>query len=380
MLRLFACSLAFAGPIAAQFVWPAGYASVAGNAVLNAPFRSAPGGPTATTRCMVVLDASAVPFPVGTTISQVALRRDASYGNQAYGGLQGSLRVRVGRAIAAPDAIQDVRFARLWQGTPTLVFDAPNNTFTLPAASAPTGGPAPFQVVVPFQTPFVWQGGPFAIEFLFTPASGSSLWRVDGFAAPRSSGSYRAVGSGCAGSAGYRGQQYVLTDTAVPGGQLQVVVEGAVRPTAPGTLQDLALHLLGASSSSAGGVPLPIDLGPLLGAPAGCLLRNDVLSSQTVTLSNPSLLFGRATNQIAVPATASIAGAQVYSQWLLFDLGLASAFPATVSDSIEITVGPFVAASGPRRARTIWKYGATGYDIDSGQMSEGDYGPVLRFQ
>lgn len=372
--------LALAMPAAAQAVWPAGYANTPGNAVLNAPFRSVAGGPTATTRCMVVLDASSVPFPVGTTISQVAMRRDAAYAGQAYPGLQGSLRVRMGRAIAAPDAIQDVRFARLWQGTPTQVFDAPNGTFALPAASAPTGGAAPFQVVVPFQTPFVWQGGPLAIEFLFTPAAGSSLWRVDGVAAPRSSGSFRLVGRGCAGSAGFRGQQYVRTDTAVPGGQMQVVVEGAVRPTSPGSLQDVALHLLGTSSSATGGVPLPIDLGPLLGTPGGCLLRNDVVASQTVPLANPSLLFGRATNLVTVPASASIAGAQVFSQWLLFDLGVAAAFPATISDSIEITVGPFVGPQAPRRARTLWKYGATGFDIDSGQMSEGEYAPVLRFQ
>jgi hypothetical protein len=99
-----------------------------------------------------------------------------------------------------------------------------------------------------------------------------------------------------------------------------------------------------------------------------------------VPLANPSLLFGRASNQIAVPATPAIAGAQVFSQWLLFDLALNAPFRATVSDGIEITVGSYVGAVTPRRARTLWKYGATGFDIDSGVMADGEYGPVLRFQ
>lgn len=373
-------ALALSAGASAQYVWPPQQAATPGNAVMNAPFRSVPGAPTTKTRCMVVLDAASVPFPIGTTINQISLRRDASYGAQGYAALQGNLRVRMGRAVAAPDAIQDVRFARLWQGAPTQVFDAPSGNFSAPAAPAPTGGAAPFTVVVPFQRPFTWQGGPLAIEFLYTPTAGSSLWRVDAVAAPRSSGSFRSLGPGCTGTTGYRGQQYVLTETAVPGGLMQVVVEGAVRPPAPGSLQDLAIHVLGTSGSVLGGAPLPIDLGPLLGTPSGCLLRNDAAATLTVPLSNPSLLFGRATNQIAVPSTAAIAGARLYSQWLLFDLTLASPFRATVSDGIEITVGPFVGGAAPRRARTLWKYGATGFDIDCGVLAEGEYAPVLRFQ
>lgn len=373
-------ALALASGAQAQYVWPPQQAAAAGNAVMNAPFRTVAGAPTAKTRCMVVLDAAAVPFPVGTTVTQVALRRDASYGAQGYGALQGSLRVRMGRAAAAPDALTDVRFARIWQGAPTLVYDAPTGNFTAPAAPAPVGGAAPFTVVVPFQRPFTWQGGPLAIEFLYTPAAGASMWRVDAVASPRSSGSFRSLGPGCTGSNGYRGQQYVLTETAVPGGQMQIVVEGAVRPVPAGTLQDVAIHVLGASGTTIGGLPLPVDLGPLLGMPSGCLLRNDALATLTVPLGNPSLLFGRATSLVGVPATAAIAGARIHSQWLLFDLALSSPFRATVSDGIEITVGPFVGAPVARRARTLWKYGATGFDIDSGVLSEVEFGPVLRFQ
>ena len=373
-------ALSLSASAAAQFVWPPQQAAAPGNAVMNAPFRSVAGAPTTKTRCMVVLDAASGPFPIGTTVTQIALRRDASYGAQGYAALQGSLRVRMGRAVAAPDGIQDVRFARLWQGAPTTVYDAPNGTFSSPAAPPPVGGAPPFSIVVPLQRPFQWQGGPLAIEFLYTPTAGTSLWRVDAVATPRSAGSFRSLGPGCGGSNGYRGQQYVLTETAVPGGQMQVVVEGAVRPVAPGSLQDVAIHVLGASGTAIGGVPLPLDLGPLLGTPSGCLLRNDALATLTVPLANPSLLFGRASNQVAVPATPAIAGAQVFSQWLLFDLALSAPFRATVSDGIEITVGSYVGAVTPRRARTLWKYGATGFDIDSGVMADGEYGPVLRFQ
>lgn len=106
-------ALSLSASAAAQFVWPPQQAAAPGNAVMNAPFRSVAGAPTTKTRCMVVLDAASVPFPIGTTVTQIALRRDASYGAQGYAALQGSLRVRMGRAVAAPDGIQDVRFARL---------------------------------------------------------------------------------------------------------------------------------------------------------------------------------------------------------------------------------------------------------------------------
>ncbi len=120
----------------AQLVWPAAYAAAPGNAVLNTPFTAQPGHPTPTTRCCVVIDAASLPFGPGTTLTQLALRRDTSYAAQSYATVNGALRVRIGRAVAPPDQVQDVRFHRLWNGQPTQVFNANSATpFTVPVES-----------------------------------------------------------------------------------------------------------------------------------------------------------------------------------------------------------------------------------------------------
>jgi hypothetical protein len=370
--RVAFAALAAADVAAAQFVFPAGLAMTAGNAVMNAPFTARAGQPTGSTRCMVVLDAAAAPFAVGTTLTRLALRRDAAYAGAPYAASVGSLTVRIGRAVAAPDAIKDVRFARLWSGEPTTVFQS--TSFQLPAAAAPGGALPGWNVVIPFSANHVWQGGPLAVEFLWTPAGGASAWRCDAFTTPRGNGRFRTLGAGCVGSNGFRPFHYALPETTVPGATLALQLEGAVRPAAPGTLQDVSLHVLGFQA-----LPSPVDLGVVLGTPTGCWLRSDAQVTTLVPLGNPSALFGRAQRQVALPAAASLAGARLYSQWLCFDLGLGTAFPATVSDAIEVTLGQLPPPPAPRRARTVWKLGATGFDIDSGEMAEDEYGLAMRF-
>lgn len=358
----------------AQFVFPAAQASAPGNAVMNAPFSAFAGQPNGATRCMVILDPAAVPFPVGTSVFRVAFRRDTAYPSTAYGAFNGSLQVRMGSAIAVPDGVQDVRFARLWNGNPTIVFNATGSSFAVPAAPAPGTSLPPWSVVANFTTPYQWNGGPLAIEFLWTPAGGSSSWRCDAFTTTRGNGTFRSLGQGCTGSNGYRPFHYPLPETTVPGGMLTLQMEGSIRPTTPGTLQDLSMHILGFAA-----LPAPVDLGPLLGTPSGCFLRNDAVLTSLAPIANSSALFGRAVHQVALPASAALGGANLYSQWLLFDLGVNAAFPATVSDGIEITLGQLPPPAAPRRARTLWKFGATGFDIDSGKMAADEYGPVLRF-
>ncbi len=363
----------------AQLVWPAAYATAPGNAVMNAPFSAYTGQPTGATRCMVIIDPSSLPFPVGTVLTRLSLRRDRTYASQGYGAFTGSLSVRLGRAIVAPDGVQDVRFGRLWDGNATQVFNAAGSSFVLPVAPAPGAGLPPFNVVIPFTTNFTWQGGPLAVDLLWTPSSGSSVWRLDAFATPRGNGTFRTLGPGCAGSNGFTPFHYALPETTLPGSMLTLQMEGAVRPPTPGTLQDVSLHLIGLSGTTYMGLPLPLNLATVLGMPAGCFLRTDVLLSTLVPVTNSSALFGRSQVQIALPSTPAFAGAQLYSQWLLFDLGVNAPFQATVSDGIEITLGQVPPPAAPRRARTLWKYGATGFDIDSGRMAADEYAPVMRF-
>lgn len=376
LLRLCAIAAITApsGVLGAQVVWPAAYATTPGNAVLNSPFTVRPGHPTATTRMMVVIDPSSLPFPVGTTLTRISLRRDVGHASQAYAGLSGNLTVRVGRVLAQPAEVRDVRFARLWDGPPTLVYrNVAPALFTAPGA-APTGTSAPpFNVVIQFTVDHVWQGGPLGVELLFSPASGTSEFRIDAFRRPSpANGTSHLVGTGCGGSNGFVPAHHVLPETARPGAVLTTQVDG-IRSG-----QAIAFHMLGSQNTTWLGLPLPFGLG-VFGAPPTCFLRIDPVVISTVPVGNPSALFARATSSAAVPAVSAAVGAELYSQWLLFDSGLATPLQVSVSDAQRITLGPIAPAPATTFARTIWKYGATGYDDDSGRMVLDDYGPVLRF-
>jgi hypothetical protein len=142
--------------------------------------------------------------------------------------------------------------------------------------------------------------------------------------------------------------------------------------------QPVAFHMLGLQNATWLGLPLPMSLG-IFGAPQACMLRVDPLLITTVPVSNPSALFARATSSAQIPALSAAVGVDVYSQWLLFDSALAAPLQATVSDAQRITLGPIAPSPATVFARTIWKYGASGYEDDCGRMVLDDYGPVLRF-
>jgi hypothetical protein len=356
---------AFAVPLAAQYHWPAGYANTAGNAVLNSPFTALPNQPTGRTRMMVVIDPASLPFPTGTTLTRLSLRRDTSYQSQAYGSSSGSLTVRLGRAASPPDQVRDVRFARLWQSEPTTVFSS--TTFTVPPAAAAGSSVPGFNVVIPFSTNYVWQGGPLAIEIQFAPSAGISTWRVDAYARPRPrNGTSRQIGAGCIGSNGIAPYHYAFPETTMPGAPLTVQVDGLQ------VAQPLAVHVLGFAS-----LPQPLNLS-LYGAPQGSRLYVDPFVSFTRS-TTASSLFRRAVSTIQLPAQPSAVGVPLYSQWLAFDGGVNAPLPLVTSDALEITLGQVAVPVPNPWARTIWKYGASGWDDDSGKLVLDDYGPILRF-
>ncbi len=330
---------AFATMAEAQYYWPAGHASSAGNAVMNAPFSARPGHPTATTRCMVVIDPSTLPFPVGTQLTRLSLRRDVRYPNQGYASASGTLVVRIGRAVAVPDQLQDVAFMRLWDGMPTIVCNTtPQVPFSIPGASAPGTSVPPFAIVIPFTQPYTWTGGPLAIDFVWTPLSGSSTFRVDAFATPRVNGTFRPAGAGCRASNGFIPFHYALPETTMPGAVLTVQMEGSRLPPSPGSMESFAIHLLGLQNTTYQGQSLPLALSASGGMP-GCYLRVSPLLATTVAVSNPSALFARATSRVALPAQASLVGTVLYSQWLMLDGGYSAPMPLIASDAQAITLG-----------------------------------------
>jgi len=361
----------------AQFVWPPAYASQAGNAVMNAPFSVTAGHPRPTTRMMVVIGEASLPFPPGTLLTRLSLRRDVAYSGQSYPALTGNLQLRLGRAATPPGGVQDVRFGRLWQDVPTTVF--PTGSFTVPASAAPGASLPAFQVVIPFARNFLYQGGPLGIDLVFTSTSGNANWRIDAFttASPRT-GVSRAIGEGCAGSNGFYPYHFVLPETTMPGMGMTLQMEGARLPPNPTALENFSFHLLGLQDQSYQGLPLPLSLAAFGGNPA-CMLRIDPLITTLVFQSNPSALFARARHAVSLPPHPALVGATLYSQWMVFDGAFAAPLQFAVSDALAITLGQIAAPVSAPRARTIWKYGATGFDIDSGRMVKDEYGPVLQF-
>lgn len=372
-----AVALVLAGVLPAQFVWPAAAAGQSGNAVCNAPFTTLAGQPTSGSRLMVILDSAAVPFPIGTVVNQLALRRDVAYLGQSYASFSGSLLVRMGRALLPPAQVQDVRFARLWDGAPTTVF--PTGAFTVPAAS-PGGAPPPFALVIPFSRSFTYQGGPLAVDITFTAGSTPTMFRLDGIAsAAPEPGTFASVGGGCQGSNGFTPYHFALPETTMPGAVLTFELAGARLPPSPTAIENFCFHLLGLQNSTYQGSPLPLSLGAY-GAPAACQLRIDPVANVLVFMSNPSALFARARNTAMMPPAAWLVGTPIYSQWVCFDTGLGMPLPAIVSDAQRVVLGQVAPPPPPHAARSIWKYGATGLDIDSGRMVLHDYAPVMRFQ
>lgn len=363
------------GALCAQ-VWPAGYDTSPGNAVMNAPFSVRAGHATTSTRMAVVLDASTLPFAPGTSISQLSFRRDVSYQSNTYGSSSGRLLVRIGAAANPPGETQDVRFSRLYDGAPTLVYNSsPQNPFVVPSSAAPPTGSAPFDIVVPLTAPYTWTGGPLIIDIVWTPDAGSSLWRLDAVAEPRPHGSSRTLGLGCAGSNGIAPTHFAVPESTNAGGVLELQLEG-VRYAPPGSPENVVVHVIGFTNVGPA-LPLPLTV---IGGPAGCVLQVQPAFTLTLLTSNRSLLFGRALSQLTLPALQALVGADIYSQFACFDTALAVALPMTLSDVQVVTIGPILPpATNFRSARTIWKYGATGQGNESGRMVPDSYGPVIRF-
>jgi len=83
--------------------------------------------------------------------------------------------------------------------------------------------------------------------------------------------------------------------------------------------QQLALLVLGLSNTTSGLGPLPLDLGPLIGA-SGCFLLADPFANTFAnTVGGPGA--GIASIVIQMPAFNGFVGTSIFSQWLVADPG-----------------------------------------------------------
>jgi hypothetical protein len=359
-------------PAQVRVVWPTGYDSVAGGAAQEAPFSvSSARLPLAPlrVRSAVSIAGATLPFGPGTTITAIALRRDALYGT-TYPAQSGQVQLHIGTIASAEQTTG--AFNLDWQSQSLAALGA----LSLPAASRPSTGAAPFGVRIPFQKPWVYPGGDLRIDLTWTGVAGS-MWRRDAVAlGDRQSARAVTRGSGCPGSEGRVAYAWVDPELAVAGGVLDVRLEGAVlSPILP------AVHLLGFDRSTFNGAPLPASLGPV-GGPAACFLHTDVVATQVVPLGDRSTLYSRGRARWPVPADPTLVGSRVSAQSLVPDPAIGTRLPFTASNALGIAIGaPVPPASASRYlGRTAWKYGAVGWGNDGGVLSPRNYVPIIEFE
>ena len=160
-------------------------------------------------------------------------------------------------------------------------------------------------VLVPFDTPHPFTGPGLVVEVVnYGTTSTSTRWNVD-MCLGRSTGTAATFGSNC-GTTANQLRFSSTNGTYVPGSTVTI-------SQSSGPAKVLAFNLLGASNSTAGGLPLPFDLG-LIGAP-GCKVYSSLEFVSTVTMSAT----GAASIPVNIPNNPSLSGKSIYTQWLNAD-------------------------------------------------------------
>ncbi len=137
-------------------------------------------------------------------------------------------------------------------------------------------------------------------------------------------------GVGCPGSGGLFPQALTAGGPAAVGNAaFNVVVSGALGGSS-------AVLILGNSSSSWLGVPLPLNLG-FLGLPCSLLASADVLLATTTSGSGPGT--GIDFLPVPIPPNPALAGGTVYLQWYIVDPG-PSLLPGSMSGGLSFVITP----------------------------------------
>ena len=261
-------------------------------------------------------------LPLAFTMGGLALRQNER-GPIAHN-ITVDLEIRLG-FTSRTGATMSTTFATNFDlGTPVTV--VPRRTVLFPDQNAtPPTNPAQFLLTIPFANTFAWvptPGSNLLIDVtIYGNSFGNQIWGYPLDAAGGQTG--RLYGSPATATTGTLEPNYGLvmsfveqTHTAVPvltsaetpqiGNQFPVTVDQA-RPGA------VALLLLGASNTSFGGIPLPLDLGTV-GAP-GCPLLASGELMQAVAINGS----GRGSFVFDIPNNIYMLGGRFYNQYLVID-------------------------------------------------------------
>ena len=322
MLRALTASV-LAGSLGAQaLVLPPTTDAIEGNAAeswLAGPF---------TARRQLILDAAWLHALAGRDLSALSVRRNQGSAEvMDAGALHVELRFAPA-AVAPADARSD--FAANRQTPGTLVF-AGRVEFPAapPAPATPAPWLAPFAVTIPFSVPFRYQTGPLVIETMTRPlgSAANPWWSLDAVVGA-TTGEVAGVGRSCLTGVHDPSAGAELR-TMVVGASASLWLRGMAAPTP-------AFCLLGGDDRSFQGVPLPLDL-TVAGLP-GCTLYNDIVA-MVPALSTPwrGGRGGLAMVTVPLPADPNLAGAVLFSQWLVPPIGNGGSIE--LSNGVRATIG-----------------------------------------
>lgn len=248
-------------------------------------------------------------------INQLAYRRDAGTNGQTLfqGVNYSNVDLRIGTTTVTPETMS-TSFAANVTSSPTQVL---SGSYSLPTLPPIASGPAPFAVTFTLQRPaiFAQANGHLLIDLTLPGTATKAPYFLDAEWAS-GSGVGRVNPYGVGGKFSYPETYRMSADpsTLKPGGGLDIRCSSFANQYT-GTL------VLGASGSSWGGIPLPLDLG-LIGAPG-----NQLYVSMDVQV--PFSTFNSSRNYISqlkspIPAGAS-PGLTFYAQAYYLDAAANSA-------------------------------------------------------
>jgi hypothetical protein len=265
-----------------------------------------------------ILSTNVMQSLVGKTLTALEFRRDA--GTVAFQGGSADFVVNLSMAPAEPLDASPL-FANNAGSTPVSVFSGTLQFPASPAAAAPTWSPTDV-LRIPFQVPFLYQGGPLCIDIVGTPIAGQAAgwWPADA-AHALAAGTLLDLGGGC-GSYGGATHQWSAAEahTLVPGGNAHFVALGPVG----------GFGLIAFGPQHPTGWPLAVVLPQ---AATGCVGHIDSPFVVDFALFEPYAPgMGRADYYARLPAIPTLTGASLTTQWIEWS-------QATTSNAIRWTLG-----------------------------------------
>lgn len=352
--------MAFAGPgLSAQrkVVSPSAYATVEGPSRVGFPFTG-----TTTTRYQQICSIKGTPG----VIQAVSFRRDNDVIVASADYVAFSTTLDLYLSTSPRSALTMSRtFAANIGPDVTKVFAS---TANWPAQVKVPPGPTGFAYTIPVSQPF----------FLF-PGTGDILVDVHKYSSTNTNSMFF-----CDADSSGLGQGFasVKLGEGCPGaGKSEVVVYSSWFPGAMGRVllwkapsNTPALFVVGTSSTSFSGIPLPLDLA-VIGAPGCPLYTNIFLSLAGVTSTSTTAYNSRWDLSLTVPADPALSGVTVYQQFLLVgDTFIGNAAALSTSQGYGVTLG-FPVPGMPAQSETH----DSSLTATEGALLQLGYGMVIEF-